>query len=44
LKKIIKKLNAPRDFWRPHNLNSYLCMQWWLWGRCWKCTNLVLYN
>jgi hypothetical protein len=27
LKKIIKKLNAPRDFWRPHNLNSYLCMQ-----------------
>jgi hypothetical protein len=26
LKKIIKKLNAPRNFWRSHNINSYLCM------------------
>jgi hypothetical protein len=26
LKKIIKKLNDPRNFWRSQNINSYLCM------------------
>jgi hypothetical protein len=26
LKKNLKKLNAPRNFWKPHNINSYLCM------------------
>jgi hypothetical protein len=26
LKKIINKLTAPTNFWRSHNINSYLCM------------------
>jgi hypothetical protein len=26
LKKNLKKLNAPRNFWRAHNINSYICM------------------
>jgi hypothetical protein len=26
LKKILKKNNSPRNFWRPHNINSYLYM------------------